>query len=731
MHRICLKRRLIAAPAGPLPPLPAAGHMIHHDASWCHRPLAFTHVAGPLQTMDAHSVVCRLRGSRRSEVLAAASEAVVLASRPAELPALLAAGVVPALLQRAESSSSGAAVQAGAARAVAVLSAHSKPARMQAAVGGAAAVAARLLSNSSAEVQLAGTLMLQVGGRTWAVGAVAVDQRCWTLRPCVRRNLRLPPTPRLRQGMLVDQDSPGCYQAAVDAGAADGLLGIVAHGSAAAQTMACEALANLSLNEDGQEAIVRGDGFGVIVRALRNAGPGDGSALQHLAASTLGNLCIADAATKLAAVAAGVPEALIGLLRASKSKEVQQAAFGALNALADGTQAACDAIVAGGGIAAAVGLLCKRSTKGAPLHMGLTLLSRLALQSPSRSSIIVAAGILPRLVQLMGDTSPGEALHAAGAAAGALANFVGTGGSPAVAAQVVAAGAVSRLAPLMRRWVGGWGGPCTATQQAPWLASLPCAPARVISPCPPTPAQHRRAGAAVGRQDGRQPGLLWTGSSADSSPCGGGAGGGRLGRRRGGARGGAGCSAEHSVQHRRSGRAWRRRARRCLCTARAARSRHPALPCGVCCARVWGHLQPAPLQRLPHRQNCSEACKTKHWSAHKADCRLRRAAAGGDAAAAAAVLAAPAASAAAAVEAAAASAAPPAGAPASQPASSEQPGAARGCAACGATSGLRRCSGCSVVRYCGEACSHAHWRTHRAECRRRQAERAAAEAGAS
>ena len=42
----------------------------------------------------------------------------------------------------------------------------------------------------------------------------------------------------------------------------------------------------------------------------------------------------------------------------------------------------------------------------------------------------------------------------------------------------------------------------------------------------------------------------------------------------------------------------------------------------------------------------------------------------------------------------------------------------------GATRGLHRCGGCGKVRYCSKACSRAHWRTHKAECRRLQAERA-------
>ena len=63
----------------------------------------------------------------------------------------------------------------------------------------------------------------------------------------------------------------------------------------------------------------------------------------------------------------------------------------------------------------------------------------------------------------------------------------------------------------------------------------------------------------------------------------------------------------------------------------------------------------------------------------------------------------------------------------SQPAA-RRPPAPRICAApgCGATRGLHRCGGCGTVRYCSEACSRVHWREHRAECRRLQAERAAA-----
>ena len=69
-----------------------------------------------------------------------------------------------------------------------------------------------------------------------------------------------------------------------------------------------------------------------------------------------------------------------------------------------------------------------------------------------------------------------------------------------------------------------------------------------------------------------------------------------------------------------------------------------------------------------------------------------------------------------------------ASAPAAQPASLP----ARGCAApgCCATRGLKRCGGCGAVRYCSAECSRAHWQEHRVECRRLQAERAAAAAAA-
>ena len=65
-----------------------------------------------------------------------------------------------------------------------------------------------------------------------------------------------------------------------------------------------------------------------------------------------------------------------------------------------------------------------------------------------------------------------------------------------------------------------------------------------------------------------------------------------------------------------------------------------------------------------------------------------------------------------------------------QPAASTAPGTPaqparppRICAApgCGATTGLKRCGGCGRVRYCSTECSRAHWREHRAECRRLQA----------
>ena len=60
------------------------------------------------------------------------------------------------------------------------------------------------------------------------------------------------------------------------------------------------------------------------------------------------------------------------------------------------------------------------------------------------------------------------------------------------------------------------------------------------------------------------------------------------------------------------------------------------------------------------------------------------------------------------------------------------PTAPRICAApgCAATHGLHRCRGCRSVRYCSAACQQAHWRAHKAECRRLPAEQQQAAAAA-
>jgi hypothetical protein len=41
--------------------------------------------------------------------------------------------------------------------------------------------------------------------------------------------------------------------------------------------------------------------------------------------------------------------------------------------------------------------------------------------------------------------------------------------------------------------------------------------------------------------------------------------------------------------------------------------------------------------------------------------------------------------------------------------------------------GLKKCSGCLEVFFCGPACIKAHWPVHKAECRRRSAETKARE----
>ena len=71
---------------------------------------------------------------------------------------------------------------------------------------------------------------------------------------------------------------------------------------------------------------------------------------------------------------------------------------------------------------------------------------------------------------------------------------------------------------------------------------------------------------------------------------------------------------------------------------------------------------------------------------------------------------------------------PAASRPPAPTSSQPRPPTQRVCAApgCGGMSGLRRCGGCGAVRYCSEACCRAHWRDHKAECRRLQAEQEAA-----
>jgi hypothetical protein len=39
------------------------------------------------------------------------------------------------------------------------------------------------------------------------------------------------------------------------------------------------------------------------------------------------------------------------------------------------------------------------------------------------------------------------------------------------------------------------------------------------------------------------------------------------------------------------------------------------------------------------------------------------------------------------------------------------------CASCNSPDAENVCSGCHAVHYCGKACQHAHWGTHKAPCR--------------
>ena len=81
---------------------------------------------------------------------------------------------------------------------------------------------------------------------------------------------------------------------------------------------------------------------------------------------------------------------------------------------------------------------------------------------------------------------------------------------------------------------------------------------------------------------------------------------------------------------------------------------------------------------------------------------------------------------AAAAEAAAALAAP---APAKPEAPAGPEATARACAACGAAGAPLTCAGCRGARYCGAECQRRDWRAHKAACKQRRQEMAAAEGG--
>ena len=62
------------------------------------------------------------------------------------------------------------------------------------------------------------------------------------------------------------------------------------------------------------------------------------------------------------------------------------------------------------------------------------------------------------------------------------------------------------------------------------------------------------------------------------------------------------------------------------------------------------------------------------------------------------------------------------------------PASSRTCAnpSCGASgAGLRRCADCGSVLYCSAACQRAHWKAHKAECRRLQAAAVAGSSGST
>ena len=501
------------------------------------------------------------------------------------------------------------------------------------------------------------------------------------------------------------------------------------------QAAAARALSQLSgsAGDAGCTAIAAAGGVAVLVQALRR---GSSAAVQQHALTALYHLAQASIEQRDAVAATGVIPALVQLL--AQHGAVGEAAVTLLYALTtdDGAKERCAAIAAAGGIPALVSVL-QSGTAGARSSAAVAL-GNMGCEASGLSAPIVAAGAVAPLVALL---THGNDTQQADAAA-AIANLCAAAEGRAAAME---AGALQPLAELLRS------SDIISQQQAVWavqnlLYNEPLAQQAFL----------------------KQPGALNSLIGLLSSG-GGGSMSSRAAHSYSSAVGEVQASACGALHNLACGGA--QACERLL----AAGAAQPLLQLMVCdsseCAvdsalatvkhwlRVPAHrpvlldagLLPA-LQHVQQRSGRPDARRlasamlsalstsatrdSGEWAASTGGTQpsaARMAALGSTADETASRPASSADAAAASV-----AAAPSASAPDVPKASNHlpppaRPPAPRICAAsgCGATSGQRRCGGCGTVRYCSAACSKAHWRAHKAECRRLQAQQASAAAAAA
>ena len=359
---------------------------------------------------NVQGIMRRLRSRRRTERIDAASavESLAIEGGPLACDRLVAAGCVEPLVSMVCSGSP--ALQAPAAGAMLVLMA-----KREAATDACAPAIPAIVSMLSADDTRT------LGTAAAALARLAEPQHC---------------------------------PAIIAAGGPAALLRVLSGSrDLHVQEMAGLALFHMSCDWDSKAALVDAGAFPPLVALLRSRAT-DSSTLQH-AAYTLANLSRhesgdppSSAAAAMAAAAAGAPAALVKLLRCSAEARVLKAAAHSLAALSGSpARAVRRAVEAAGGQAALAELVCSSSGDTA-LVSALGALLHLMVDSAKRSSALAAMpGLLPRLVQLLGDAANADVQDAAADLLERLADCA----TPAAMSACVAAGVAPALAAALSR----------------------------------------------------------------------------------------------------------------------------------------------------------------------------------------------------------------------------------------------------------------------------------------